>query len=351
MALSVPFSYWPSATVWTIIDFLKICIFYFLVTNVITTPERLKGFIWIYIIAAGYIAISSTIAYFSGTLAVAQGIQRAEGLAGADPNTLAVTLVLAIPFMIFSLSWIRNRWLKLVPLFCAGLAVLTVALTGSRSGILGLLAVFFFIWLTSNRKLALALAFLTLLVASWFALPQQYQQRYASIASSEYDPSTEGRFDAWNAGLRMFYARPFFGVGAGTFHVAFASGHFSDRISWLKAHSMYIQVIAEIGLIGLVAFAMLVYYMLRQNFRLRKLLLKKFKRRSWLSYISYSITCSVGALFVTSIFGHSLFRLHWYWACALTVVMWRLVDNQLNEGNNAEDEQQTARGRALPRRS
>lgn len=338
MCLSVPTSYWPTATVWEVIDFVKICVFYFFVINIVTTENKLKGFLWIYIISSGYTAISSTLAYFSGELMFAQGIERAEGLAGADPNTLATTLVISIPFLIFSLGWIKNKWLRIVPIVCFACAVFTVSLTGSRSGILGLLAVMFFIWLTSNKKMVLAMAFLLVVVGGWFALPEQYKHRYESIGNSEVDESTQGRFDAWEAGLQMFYARPFFGVGAGTFNIAYASGNFSKRASWLKPHSMYIQIISEIGLLGLVAFALLIYYMMRQNFRLRKLLLKHFKRRYWLTYISYSITCSIGALFITSIFGHSLFRMHWYWTCALTVVMWRLADKLIHE----HDETKTA---------
>ncbi len=340
MLLSVPGSYWPTQTIWTVVNFLKICVFYFLIINVIETERQLRGFLWVYIISTGYSAISSAIAYFSGTLIVAQGIERAEGLAGSDPNTLAVNLILAIPFMLFSFSWIKNHWLRLVPIFCGACAVFTVALTGSRSGILGLVAVLFFVWLTSKRKLAYALVFITLLVVGWFSLPEQYQARYASITSTEYDPSTVGRFEAWGAGLRMFLERPFTGVGAGTFGVAYASGEYSERSSWLKAHSMYVQVLAEMGILGLVAFAALVYFVLRQNFRLRRKLRGWFEERHWLAYLSYAITCSLGALFVTSVFGHSLFRLHWYWAAALTVVMWRLADklkHDDNEGKTTRD--------------
>jgi probable O-glycosylation ligase (exosortase A-associated) len=351
MCLSIPTSFWPTATMWTVIDFIKICVFYFFIINIIDTENKLKGFLWLYIISTGYTAVSSALAYFSGNLMVAQGIERAEGLAGTDPNTLAVSLVLAVPFLIFAFGWIKNHWLGIVPVLCAACAIFTISLTGSRSGVVGLVAVMFFIWLTSNRKLALALVFLVVVVAGWFALPSQYKERYSTITSTDYDPSTQGRFDAWEAGLQMFVARPFFGVGAGTFAVAYSSGNFSDHGRWLKAHSMYIQIIAEIGIFGLIAFAWLVGYMIRQNFRLRKLLIKHFKRRHWLAYVSYAITCSIGALFITSLFGHSLFRTQWYWACALTVVMWRLADKYIRREEKEKGEGIEQRSGALSGRS
>ncbi|MFH2054711.1 MAG: hypothetical protein ABIJ61_02020, partial [bacterium] len=79
MILSVPNSYWPTETVWTLVDFIKTCIFYLLIINIIENGRQLKAFLWIYIISTGYTAISSAIAYFTGTLVVAQGIERAEG--------------------------------------------------------------------------------------------------------------------------------------------------------------------------------------------------------------------------------------------------------------------------------
>ena len=190
MILSVPNSYWPTQTIWTLVDFIKTCIFYLLIINIIENGRQLKAFLWVYVISTGYTAISSAIAYFSGTLVVAQGIERAEDIAGRDPNTLAVTLILAVPFMLYSYGWIKNRWLRLAPLFCGACAIFTVSLTGSRSGILGLLAVLFFIWLTSKHKMIYALVAMLLLVGGWYALPDQYKERYSSITSTEYDPST-----------------------------------------------------------------------------------------------------------------------------------------------------------------
>jgi O-antigen ligase len=169
------------------------------------------------------------------------------------------------------------------------------------------------------------------IAAGWVVLPPQYKTRYSSIFNSQVDPSTQGRFDAWKAGVNMFIARPLTGIGVGNFAVAYASGDYSSRGTWLKAHSLYVQIIAELGVVGVLTFFPLVFYMIRRNFRLRKRLKKEKITDDLVKWISYAITCSVGALFFTSIFGHSLFRLHWYWCCGLTVVLWSLADRQINK--------------------
>jgi putative inorganic carbon (hco3(-)) transporter len=327
LVASVPTSVWPSQSMLSISNFINTLVFYLLMVNVLTTEKRLAGFIWVFILSGGYTAISSAIAYLGGNFTFAQGIDRAQSLAGADPNTLANSLVLAVPFMAFAIGWAKGRFLKLVSIMLAIASVFTIAITGSRGGVMGLLVVLFLIWLTSKHRLVTMMIFLVVVAIGWLALPEQYKARYSSVtsvATGEVDPSTQGRYNAWHAGVNMFYARPLFGIGVGDFSVAYASGDYSNQRHWLAPHSLYVQIIAELGLAGVLTFVPLIFYMMRQNFRLRKLMRKRDIKSGLLKGVSYSITCSIGALFITSITAHSLFRLHWYWCCALTVVIWRI---------------------------
>jgi len=350
LALSVPGSVWPSNSVKTLTDFLRTIMYYLLIVNIVTDEKRLKGFIWMFILANGYDAISSAIAYFGGSLMFAQGIDRAESLSGADPNTLAVNLDLAIPFMVFAFVWTKNRFLRVALVVLSAAAVFTVAITGSRGGVIGLVLALFFVWLLSPKRILTASVFLLVMAVGWVVLPPQYKTRYSSIFNSEVDPSTQGRFNAWKAGVNMFIARPLTGVGVGCFPVAYASGDYSDRASWLRPHSLYVQLIAELGLVGVLTFVPLIFYMMRRNFRLRKRLKGEQITDDLVKWISYAISCSVGALFFTSVFGHSLFRLHWYWCCGLTVVLWSLVDRQIKKNHQEDGKSIVGVSRALPGR-
>jgi putative inorganic carbon (hco3(-)) transporter len=350
LALSVPMSVWPSNSVKTLTDFLRTIMYYLLIVNIVTDEKRLKGFIWMFILASGYNAISSAIAYFEGSLMLAQGIERAISLLGSDPNTLAVSLDLAIPFMVFAFVWTKNRFLRIALVVLSAAAIFTVAITGSRAGVIGLVLVLFFVWLLSPKRILTASVFLLVMAIGWVVLPPQYKTRYSSIFNSEVDASTQGRFNAWKAGVNMFMARPLTGVGVGNFPVAYASGDYSDRGSWLNAHSLYVQFIAELGMVGVLTFVPLVFYLMRRNFPLRERLKEEQITDDVVKWVSYAITCSVGALFFTSVFGHSLFRLHWYWCCGLTVVLWALVDRQA-ERNQQQDGKDLVRvSRTLPKR-
>ncbi len=326
--LSVPFAFWQNQSFWFAVDFLWVFLYFVILINILTTESRIKGFLWLLILSGGYNAVSSAIAYFSGRLVVAQGIERAEGLSGADPNTLAVTIMLALPFMYFAMRWVTNNFLKILPLMFLVAGVFTIAITGSRSGVIGLVATAFTIWLVGKKKMITAVAAILLLVAGWFALPPQYQERYASIFSEERDSSSEGRIDAWKAGWGMFKANPITGIGVDCFPLAYGSGEYSENRVLLRPHNLYIQIISELGILGVAAFGSLVWYVIRSNFRLRKRLKAAGKNDHSFMWISYAITCSMGALFVTSVFGHSLFRGHWYVCAALTAAL-VTVSNQL----------------------
>ncbi len=336
LVASVPLSVWTGASVSFLTDFVWTFVYFVLMINLLNTEMRLKGFVWMFLVAGGYNAISSSLAYFSGTLIVAQGIERAEGLAGTDPNSLATTLMLGIPFMLFAVNWIKHYWLKLIPIFFAAMSILTIAITGSRAGVIGLVATGFMLWLVTKKKIAFAVGAVLLLVAGWFALPAQYQERYASIFADKIDASSEGRIHAWEAGVGMFVSNPFTGIGVHVFPVAYASGKYSSHRSWLRPHSMYVQIIAETGLVGLITFGGFIFTILRSNFRLRKQIRESKRPNPLITWLSYSITCSMGALFITAIFAHSLFRGHWYYCAGLTVALLILTRAHLaNDGGTS----------------
>lgn len=331
MFATVPLAFWKSDSLQFIMDFLWVYVYYLLLINILTTEFRLKGFVWLMMLATGYNAISSAIGYFSGTLVIAQGIERAAGLTGTDPNTLAVNLLLGIPFLYFSLFWVRNILLRLVPLAFLTAAIFTIAITGSRSGVIGLVAAALFVWLLSKRKAISGVIALLVLIASWFALPPQYQERYSTIFAEEKDSSTQGRLDAWKAGWGMFKANPLTGIGVDGFPYAYGSGEYSETRSYLRPHNMYIQLIAEMGILGIITFGSLVWYMIASNVRLRRQLAKAGKPEHFLVWVSHSITTATYILFVTAMFGHSLFRGHWYSSAALTLVLMTLTAKVLSD--------------------
>jgi O-antigen ligase len=153
-------------------------------------------------------------------------------------------------------------------------------------------------------------------------MPQQYKTRYLTIKSPQLDASSLGRIEAWNAGLRMYWERPVLGVGAGVFSAAHATQarEFQER-NWLQAHSLYIQLIAELGTLGALAFL----WFLFQVFRYCARLLRRFpladRDSDYRAVVARAALIACMGLLVTGIFGHSLYRDTWYVMAALLVVV------------------------------
>jgi hypothetical protein len=67
-------------------------------------------------------------------------------------------------------------------------------------------------------------------------------------------PGNNGRLDLWRGALEGLSDAPLLGQGAGTFQILWAGGRNSD-VDAVDAHSLYLEVLAELGLVGLVLLA------------------------------------------------------------------------------------------------
>jgi O-antigen ligase len=328
--LSIPFSYWTGWATTQFVDMLKVLAFYLMVVHLADTPKRIRVFTWTYLIMVTYIAVSSLRAYYSGQFAFAQGIDRAVGQtsAGGDPNNLGATLASAVPLFILLLRPERGFWRRLLLFLALAAAVWTVVLTGSRSSLLGVLSAFgFLIWI-SRRRVAWAAVALAVVVVGFVLLPEQYKHRYETIAeatSGDLDPSSRSRLRVWKAGLHMFLDHPIVGVGAGCFGTAHALSYSpeGDR-SWLQAHSLYIQVFAELGILGVVTFFGFVVHYLRLTGRAHALALARGPTWAFPAAVTQAVIGGTVVLLVSGIFGHNLFRSTWYIFAAMGLAVYRL---------------------------
>jgi O-antigen ligase len=159
------------------------------------------------------------------------------------------------------------------------IAVLSVAAlfeTGSRSGAIALGAALVVGVMVAGRwrlatflgSIALALVVVTTFVA--FA-PAEIRERIAVVTPGEV-PAIEGRTTIWQVGARMVEDQPLRGVGVGNFQAV--SGEYAIEPGLAArtelviddpqvAHNVYLQVLAELGIVGLALFVGLLAFSLR----------------------------------------------------------------------------------------
>ncbi|HUT78683.1 MAG TPA: O-antigen ligase family protein [Polyangia bacterium] len=185
---------------------------------------------------------------------------RLEGGQG-DPNALAAGIV---PAMILALAlFMSHRDFAVRWLLVAALALLTLGLVASesRGGVLAAIAATFAALLVFRDRRASALAFVTLTVgvaAAWFAVSPNAWERV-----TDFDSGGSGRSDLWAVAWNVAEASPIEGVGLHNFTAV--SGEYVRQPGSLErvdlvvdeanfVHNVYLELLAETGLIGLLLF-------------------------------------------------------------------------------------------------
>ncbi|WP_153185795.1 O-antigen ligase family protein [Thermus scotoductus] len=146
-----------------------------------------------------------------------------------------------------------------------------VLLSLSRTGIINLLAITLpsLLLVRQGAKSAIRLTALigVVLVAitAFSDFRERVIQRYSTLQSLQKEETWSGRIDIWQAAMRVFAERPFTGVGVGNF--AFISPYYSTYAALISAqredggggvaHNMFLSVMAETGVIGLIFFSTL----------------------------------------------------------------------------------------------
>ena len=215
-------------------------------------------------IAAAYGLISSPSASGAATSVTAAGdLNRITGTVG-DPNLLASVLIVGMVVAIaLALDVQRSPPMRLLFAGSAVLSLAAVFATVSRGGMVALgAALLASVAVAGPRRgrMAVAVCLVAVTAVGYFALFASAAQ----IDRLETSDGGSGRTDIWKVGWRMVEANPVHGVGGGNFSVS--SVHYllvdpgaiprSDFIvdTPAVAHNLYLEVLAELGIVGLALF-------------------------------------------------------------------------------------------------
>ena len=200
------------------------------------------------------------------------GEDRLAGTIG-EPNQLAAVLVAGLVLAAALAFVVKGRPLLRIGLGVASaLCLLTTFMTLSRAGLIALVLAMFAAVVIAGRWRAAALAMAGIAISTllvFFAFLATPEQRgrvtYTGGGGS-------GREDIWTIGWRMVQTHPLNGIGVGQFptsavHYVIAPGAIqrSDLLidTPKTAHNIYLHEFAELGIVGLIAFLMILGFSLR----------------------------------------------------------------------------------------
>jgi O-antigen ligase len=245
---------WLKFTLETIIEWGKFVLIYFIAIKVIDSENKLNIAILTIVLASSFLAISGILQKY-GIDITGVGLGRDERIRGVgifDTNQLAYTLAFISPLIFAFFLKVRSVLIKafLLVVFCA--FYYAIFLTVSRGGILCSVAVLALLFIVFNRNKFVKI-FGFGIGAFLFVLFQKIAPRLQTISSYQTDSSAKGRLNVWGEALMTLKSYPIFGIGKGQFKEFFS----------LSPHSSYIQVLSELGLVGLFIWLSLFYFSLK----------------------------------------------------------------------------------------
>ncbi len=246
-------------------DLLKVFILYFLIANLAKTKKDIAVIVITLLILG---LMTSVLAIYQSThgigLQMSGGILRVTGFSN-DPNDLALSLLLLLPFAFGLLVRSQRLGVKAVYLTLFSIYLIVIGLTFSRAVYLGLpILIIISAWKFMEKgKRFLAIVTVSLIFSvGLFFLPQKVWQRIQTITMTELDPSIWSRLDGYIVGGKMMAEHPIVGVGIGRWRleywpVAFASPLVRTKSSSVQ-HNIFLEVGSETGFLGLFFFILLI---------------------------------------------------------------------------------------------
>lgn len=241
------------------------------IENSIRTEKQLRIMVKLMVLAAVLVSLYGIYQHFFGTGGTETWVD--EDMFSSistrvystldNPNVLSEYLLLAIPLTAACLFAAGNWSGRILYLAACGIMCLCMIYTFSRGGWLGLLfSAFIFLILTDRRFIfVILLGAVCLLLFS----PDVIIERFASIGNVT-DTSTSYRVSIWMGTLAMLRDYWMTGIGPGTqaFNMIYPAYSY-NTISAPHAHNLFLQIICDSGIAGILLFIILIVVFIRMN--------------------------------------------------------------------------------------
>jgi O-antigen ligase len=301
-------------------NYIKTAVFYVLVLSTVRDERQLRWLILMFLVAMGLYMAHSLREFFNGRYEYRMGIVRMMGVDStySNPNSFAASILCALPLTFPFWAQARSLRQRFLLASYTALTVLCIVLTGSRGNLVGLLCLAAVAMISSQRRVRMLVLLAVVLPAGWFALPVSLQHRFLTLIDPSYGPknaqeSAEFRSQALTQGVKLWGRSPVTGFGPFSFGKAAGHGY--------QAHNLYAQAISEVGSLGTLAFAAIVWGFAANAAEMRRLC-------RWIGpgeddfpcRVSRAISISVILLLVLGFSGHNLYRYNWMWFGAFQAV-------------------------------
>lgn len=307
-------------------DYLKVAVFYVLVVSVCRSEKDLRFIVTAFLVCMALYMGHSFREYLCGRMVWRMGTARMIGVdtSYGDPNTFAASILYSLPMLIPFWLDSPTRRTKALILGYLALALTCILLTGSRTafamtlliGAPGML-------MLTKRKMATVLVVVVVAMIAWGMLPEDRRMRFMTLIDPSVGPanaqvSGESREIFFHEAQEVWQQYPLFGVGPGAFGVVRGHG--------MQTHTLYGQLIAELGSFGVITFVPIVL-LLGLNYWEARGLAKRWgpDRSRFPLHVTLAVAVTVILLLAMGVGGHNLFRYTWMWFGGFQLIALRIL--------------------------
>jgi O-antigen ligase len=349
-------------------------IVYFLTINAIRTLPTLKRVMWVLLLACSVLGgitlfqeLTHTYENNYGGFAQRRedldvdevdfdeysGSRSAGGPFGGE-NRYAQIMVVIVPIAMYFFLTDRSRKAKVLSAGAGALILSGILLTFSRGAFVTLVVlgiIMIFLGFIRVRKALLGLVVCVLLMS--VALPEYFEQvssvgGLSSLATQQsneirsLDGSFRGRYAQILAAIRAFSEHPLAGVGPGHFPRFYARRYGNEvGTKFLRgnrrAHNLYLEIAADMGILGLVTFMSIVGFIVYRLWQVRRRLAQS--RPDLAQLATAMILCILGYMGTAMFLQLSYQRYYWFLlalaGATLQVVKSETSRDALNESTSA----------------
>lgn len=289
---------------------------YFVIINTLENKKQFKFILYTFIVAATISAVYGIYQYVFGDIysqawldsEMFEDIKMRVYSTFENPNVYGEYLILAIP-VIASLFLTEKGWMKKILLLASlGITVVALLLTFSRGCWLGIIfAIAILAIIIDRRFIWLGVIGLMLLP---FVLPETIINRFLSIGDMN-DSSTSYRVYIWMGTIAMLKDYWFSGIGLGitSFNTIYPIYSYNNIVA-PHSHNLYLQLIVEYGIIGLIVFAGVIYNFYKET------TISMLKEKN---IVTAGIISGVAGFLLQSMFDHT-----WY-NYRVVLIFWMII--------------------------
>lgn len=246
----------------------KILLMTFITMALMYNRERLHAMIWVIVLSLGFFGAKGGL-----FTALGGGTSLVWGPPGsfiADNNALAMALVMVLPLVRYLQLQTESKLIRLGLYGLILLIAFSIIGSQSRGAFLGGVIMAAFLILKSRQRFMLSMLVVGFMTVGVFFVPQSWIDRMSTIETYQQDGSALSRLEVWGFAIRIANDRPIVGGG---FRVSYDDPIYLKYVPDARKgrgrnyHSVYFEVLGELGYVGLLIYLSLLFAVWRSGSR------------------------------------------------------------------------------------